>query len=161
MAGRDVNAQDEIAMYWRAIGSSVDRLLACLAGLSPDELDWRPPADDANSLAALAVHTMGNVEHRLLAMLCRQDVVRDREAEFRAADTSTEALGERWHTLRTRVDEALAELGEDALDRTVRHPERELATGREVLLVVARHAAEHAGQAELTRDLLRHAAGVA
>jgi hypothetical protein len=30
-------------------------------------------------------------------------------------------------------------------------------TGREVLLVVARHAAEHLGQVELTRDLTKEA----
>jgi hypothetical protein len=28
-----------------------------------------------------------------------------------------------------------------------------MLTGREILLVVARHAAEHLGQADLTRDL--------
>jgi hypothetical protein len=145
-------------MYWRAIGSSVERLLACLDGLDASRLDWRPPAAEANSLAALAVHTMGNVEHRLLGMLCRQDVVRDREAEFRAAGTTPEAIVEQWRSLRARVDEALPGLDDGALDRTVSHPERDLVTGREVLLVVARHAAEHAGQAELTRDLLRHAA---
>jgi hypothetical protein len=32
-------------------------------------------------------------------------------------------------------------------------------TGRAILIVVARHAAEHLGQAELTRDLLRAGRG--
>ena len=40
------------------------------------------------------------------------------------------------------------------LDRERVHPRRGLLTGREILIVVARHAAEHLAHAELTRDLL-------
>ncbi|MDP9352215.1 MAG: DUF664 domain-containing protein [Chloroflexota bacterium] len=40
------------------------------------------------------------------------------------------------------------------LEEEIEHPRRGRITGREVLLVVARHCAEHLGQAELTRDLL-------
>jgi hypothetical protein len=39
------------------------------------------------------------------------------------------------------------------LGATYRHPRRGAISGREILIVVARHAAEHLGQAELTRDL--------
>ncbi|CAN5843324.1 hypothetical protein BH10CHL1_BH10CHL1_01810 [soil metagenome] len=42
----------------------------------------------------------------------------------------------------------------DELTRVRSHPRRGQITGREILLVVACHAAEHRGQAELTRDLL-------
>ncbi len=41
------------------------------------------------------------------------------------------------------------------LEREVTHPRRGALTGRDVLIVVARHAVEHLGQAELTRDLAR------
>jgi hypothetical protein len=39
------------------------------------------------------------------------------------------------------------------------HPRRGPLSGREILIVVARHAAEHLGQAELTRDLMKAATG--
>lgn len=39
------------------------------------------------------------------------------------------------------------------LNETVEHGWRGPIARREVLIVVARHAAEHLGQAELTRDL--------
>ncbi|MBN1310607.1 MAG: hypothetical protein JXB30_04240 [Anaerolineae bacterium] len=39
------------------------------------------------------------------------------------------------------------------------HPRRGQMAGRAELIIVARHAAEHMGQAELTRDLLFSARG--
>ena len=40
-------------------------------------------------------------------------------------------------------------------ERAEIHPRRGVLTGREVLLIVARHATEHLGRAELTRDLAK------
>ena len=40
------------------------------------------------------------------------------------------------------------------LDRERKHPRRDMLTGREVLIVVARHTAEHWGEAQLTKSLL-------
>ena len=40
------------------------------------------------------------------------------------------------------------------LDRERKHPRRDVLTGREVLIVVARHTAEHWGEAQLTKSLL-------
>jgi hypothetical protein len=50
---------------------------------------------------------------------------------------------------------ALASLPVGDLDRERPHSRRGTLSGREVLLVVARHAAEHWGEAQLTRSLLR------
>jgi hypothetical protein len=151
-----MSQQDEIALYWRKIAGSLDRLLDTLDGLDEAQLNWRPPAPNANSLYALATHTMGNVEENLLGVLACQPVGRDRDGEFRASGTSTDLLRERWATLRARIPEALAGLPPGALDRQdYQHPRRGAISGREALLIVARHAAEHTGQAELTRDLLR------
>ena len=147
----------EIATYWRYIASSLDRMVECVAGLDEAELSWRPPADGANSLQVLTVHTFGNAEENVLGQLDREDVARDRESEFRAAAGAGTELEERWRSLRPRMERALEALDREALDRLHDHPRRETLSGREVLLVVARHAAEHLGQAELTRDLLRAA----
>jgi uncharacterized damage-inducible protein DinB len=144
----------ELESYWRFISSSLDRLIACLEGLAEAELNWRP-LSNANSLYALAVHTMANAEENILATLCGQSVHRQRESEFSARGSSSEPVRAQWMALRERLAESLASLPSDELDREREHPRRGPLTGREVLLVVARHAAEHLGQAELTRDWLR------
>jgi hypothetical protein len=84
-------------------------------------------------------------------------VSRDREAEFQTASGDGAELARHWTSLRPRIESVLAGLDGEVLDRVHPHPRRGTTTGREVLIVVARHAAEHLGQAELTRDLLREA----
>jgi uncharacterized damage-inducible protein DinB len=143
----------EIAVFWRYIASSLDRLVACVAVLDETELSWRPSAEGANSLRVLAVHTLGNAEENLVGLLGAEGVGRDRDAELRATADDGPELERRWRSLRPRIERALAGLDGDALERPYAHPRRQTVTGREVLLVVARHAAEHLGQAELTRDL--------
>jgi hypothetical protein len=152
-AGRSTGA--EIGVFWSYIASSLDRMIECIGGVGEAELSWRPPAEGANSLGVLVVHTLGNVEENLLGTLCGLEVRRDREAEFRVVEATCAWLEERWQTLRIEIDTALAALDDLALNRCHEHPRRGTVTGREVLLVAARHAAEHLGQAELTRDLLR------
>jgi uncharacterized damage-inducible protein DinB len=147
----------EVAIFWRYTASSLDRLVALVAALDDGELGWRPPAEGANPLRVLAVHTLGNSHENLVGLLGGEDVARDRDAELRAATGDGPALERRWRSLRPRLERALARLDAAALARQYAHPRRGTITGREVLLVVARHAAEHLGQAELTRDLLRRA----
>lgn len=144
----------EVALFWHAITSALDRIIACLDGLDEEGLNWRPPAEGANSLYALATHMLANAEENLLGVLCGQPVARDREAEFVARGAAAEPLRARWRDVRERASVGLAALPASALDRPCNHPRRGSITGREVLLVVARHAAEHQGHAELTRDLL-------
>lgn len=151
-----IDDRAQALFFWRYIAGSLDRLVALLDGLSADELDWRPPAPEANSLYTLAIHTLGNAEENLLETLGGQPIGRDRAREFAArGDSATVAA--RWAALRPRLAEMLATLPVGALDATHRHPRRGVLIGRDILIVVARHAAEHLGQAELTRDLLRAA----
>ena len=147
----------EVAIFWRYAASSLDRLVAVVAGLDEIELGWRPPAEGANSLRVLAAHTIGNTEENLVGLLGEEHVARDRDAEFAADSGGGAELERRWRSLRPRVEHVLAGLDADALARRYAHARRGTVSGREVLLIVARHAAEHLGQAELTRDLLRRA----
>jgi hypothetical protein len=150
-------ASPEVASFWRAIRETVDRLLATLDGLSQDEINWRPAAPEANPLSILAIHTMGNVEENILETLCGQPVNRQRDREFQASGASVAAIQERWQQLQPRIEAALAPLTADVLSASHKHPRRDKERGYDVLILVARHAGEHAGQAELTRDLLRAA----
>lgn len=151
----------EIASFWYAISRTLDRLLACLDGLDEEALNWRPPAEGANSLYVLAVHTLANAEQNILGILGGQPGARDRDTEFVARAGSADVVRARWRDSRGRLEAALATLPPAELDRRRPHPRRDPLTGREVLMVVARHAAEHLGHAELTRDLLRAARGEA
>jgi len=150
---RTMPIHPEIELFWRFIVSSVDQIITCLDGLTEAEINWRP-VESTNSLFVLAVHTMGNLEENLFSVLCGQPVQRQREAEFVAQGHSDKAIQQQWHELQQCVYAGLAQLPAIELDRKRQHPRRGQLTGREILLVVARHAAEHMGQAQLTRDLL-------
>jgi uncharacterized damage-inducible protein DinB len=143
----------EIESFWRFIKSSIDRILLCTNELSEAELNWRP-LDNANSLYVLAIHTIGNTEENILGVLCGQKITRRREDEFKARGKSVGPLHKRWQEVQERISSYLGQLSPDALEKEYEHPRRGKLTGRDVLIVVARHAAEHMGQAELTRDLL-------
>lgn len=150
-----MNLQSESLLFWRYIASSLDRLVAIVDDLGPDDLAWHPPAPGANSLYALAMHTLGNAEENLLGTLGGQPITRDRAGEFADFAATGVAVATRWEALRPRLAALLANLPNDALDAAYPHPRRGTISGRDILIVVARHAAEHLGQAELTRDLLR------
>ena len=145
--------KQEIASYWGFISRSIDRTLACLDGLSEDELNWRP-LESANSLYVLATHVLGTTEENILGVLCGQPVHRQRAEEFASQGVSAEPIWLRWHNLQKRIQAGFEHLPPGELDREREHPRRGRLIGRDVLIVVARHAAEHMGQAELTRDLL-------
>ena len=143
----------EAATFWRYISSSLDRLVSLALEIDDEGLHWNPPAPNTNSIAALAFHTLGNAEENILGTLCGKPVTRDRAGEFAADERDRAELRERWETLRPRLRGALSALPDERLGETCNHPRRGTITGRDVLIVVARHAAEHLGQAEPTRDL--------
>ena len=147
----------EIATFWRYIAGSLERLVALLDGLGEEELNWRPPAEATNSLYMLAFHTLANAEENILGTLCGGPTQRSRESEFAVRGSTAESLVDRWRSLRGRLEVALSVLSPAELDASKMHPRRGQLQGREILIIVARHAAEHLGQAELTRDLMKAA----
>jgi uncharacterized damage-inducible protein DinB len=145
--------QPEIELYWDLIADSVNRILASMEGLPGADLNRRPVAN-ASSLYMLAVHTMGNIEHVFLRMLGGGPGERDRDAEFAAEGESVEPLNAYWADLQTRINTALPTLPADVLAGTYQFGRHGEVSGRKLLLIVTRHAAEHCGHAELTRDVL-------
>lgn len=133
----------------------VERILACTDGLDEADINWKPDAPETNSIYVLATHTMGNVRQNTLAVLGGQEDHRDRDAEFVASGDSAANLQREWAELKPQVQETLGRLGAEDLARVHAHPRRGTITGQQVLMLMATHAAEHAGQAELTRDLLK------
>ncbi len=137
---------------WSYIVSSVERLLACCDALDPTARDWTP-LSTSNSVTVLAVHMVGNIEETVLGLICGVAIERDRVAEFQAHDLPPDAIRARWQQVRARIEEQLSRQSRADLARCHEHPRRGLLSGHEILLVVARHAAEHVAQAELVRDL--------
>ena len=150
----------ELAQVWPYVERTLERMMAVVHGCSMAQLNWQPPAPEANTIYALATHTLANARVNTIQVLCGRDIERDREAEFRAVADEANASIPQWPAILDALRAAVAALPDDAMDRICQHPVRGEVTGREVVMLLARHAAEHVGHAELTRDLAV-AAGVA
>jgi hypothetical protein len=147
----------EVALFWSKIEGSLARLVELVEGVDPVQRTWHPPAPDTNSLAGILGHVLANAEENICGVISGVDVApRDRRLEFGAAGTGLAAA---YRDLRPRLVLVLSSLSASELDRVCRHPRRGMTSVREVLLVVARHVAEHEGEATLTRSLLLAAAG--
>ncbi|MEZ4679059.1 MAG: DinB family protein [Caldilineaceae bacterium] len=138
---------------WAYIVRSVDRLLACLNDLDRAAINHRP-LPTGNSLYVLATHMVGNIEETVWGILCGQPIERNREAEFQAVGADTATIRQHWRTLQAKIEQHVATLSAADLSRSYHHPRRGPLSGNELLVVVARHAAEHLAQAEMTRELV-------
>ena len=144
--------RDEIALYYEQLVRWVDLVVGCLEGLSEEEANARP-IETGNSLVIIATHLIGNLSQNL-AVLGGPPYPRDRDAEFRAT-ASPGAVIARWRALRPTIEEVLFALPEGALAQTYGHPQLGDRSGRQLIVGAITHAAVHAGEAELTRDLVR------
>lgn len=151
--------RSEVESFRHFIFNTIDSIVGALDGLTVEELNWRPPAPATNSLYAIATHALGNAEENLLGTLCRQPHTRNYAREFTAAAPVPDALRLQWADLRERIAKSFEALSRDDLDAARQHPRRGIITGRDVLIVVARHTAEHWGEAQLTRSLLKARTG--
>jgi hypothetical protein len=151
--------RSEVESFQDFIFNTIDSIVGALDGLTSEELNWRPAAPATNSLYAIATHVLGNAEENLLATLCGQPHGRSYATEFSAAAPVPDAVRKRWADLRERIAKHLTSLTREDLDGARQHPRRGIITGRDVLIVVARHTAEHWGEAQLTRSLLKARTG--
>ena len=147
--------KNEAIKMWTYISGSIEQLLECLNGLSPTELNWKP-IDSANSLYVLSTHVLGNVEGNILGTLCGQQVNRKREEEFKASGDSIGSILSKWSALKMLINEGMDNLSPEDLNDIREHPYFGNISGWGILIIVARHAAEHMGQAMLTRDLVKN-----
>ncbi len=147
-------------IYADSITGSIERIIACMDGLNAEHLNWKPTAQDTNSLYILAVHTMANAEQTVLGVLGGETIDRNRDEEFLATGDSADWIQQRWSALKPKLETALANLPQEALDKQYEHPRRGSISGYQALLITATHAAEHVGHAEVTRDLLIHTTAI-
>lgn len=142
------------------IGESLSSMTEILKGLGDELANTRPDLPGANSPYAIVFHCVGVIEHWAGSVIAGLKIPRDRAAEFTATGRVDDLI--------TRVDDVRARLPEwvdvalreGIRDRTVTgstRPEVATATPEWVLTHVVRELAQHLGQLELTRDVLRQA----
>jgi hypothetical protein len=148
-----------IGEFWTNLSKSLDRIESVMADCSIDELNWRPPAPETNSIYVLGVHSLGHLRQGIVGVLGEGSQERDRDAEFRAVATPNNVPIPDWTATRQEMLDVLQRLGPDVLDRVYVHPNRGPMTGMALLLFMTRHTALHEGHAELTRDLAKAALG--
>ena len=107
----------------------------------------------------LAAHTVGAAERHVVRTVGGGEVTGARDEEF-VAQGDLAPIRARWDAVRRKIVETIDDMPPGRLDDAVPKPSR-IRTIHGVLVHAIAHAAEHAGQAELTRDLIkeRDAAG--
>ena len=147
-------ASTEIDSFRMRFAHEFDRLLRTLDGLDEEAVNWKPAAPSANSLLVLVTHSLASAEDHVVRRAGGMPVVRSRDAEF-AAKGATAHLAARADDVKRRIDATLAEL--DGRLGEEREPSSDKWPGtwtvRDTLVHSIAHTAEHAGHAELTRDL--------
>jgi len=147
-------ATPEIEPARRLLLEAVDRVIAAAAGLDVQAVNWRP-LPEASSLGALALHLLGATEQNVMTSLTRtRPTERVRDDEFALREETGASLAARWAALRPEIAAALDTVSAVDLLRSRPHHRFGDMTGRDLLDRMVAHAYEHAGQAELTRQLL-------
>ena len=134
----------------------VGRVIGATDGLSPSQLAWTPAAKEANSLLVLAAHTVGAAERHILVHIAGRKPGGTRYEEF-AARADVAGVRARWEGVQRGIVEVLDDLPPGRLDEDIVGPVSTSSVHAMLVHAIA-HAAEHAGQAELTRDLIEERA---
>ena len=155
-----MSLEGERAVYASVLGGTLEQIARAVESFPPDALDHHPH-EGASSSAELAAHVVGAVRAYAVGIGCGRDVSRDRSAEFATAEVSAASLAADLRALADELNEALAEIDSAFLDERIvpeqslfgAAPAREVSR-RESLVSSIRHAGEHLGHLELTRDML-------
>jgi uncharacterized damage-inducible protein DinB len=152
---------EQIDAIWRGIAAKIDDLLALARGLTQEQLNAAPDVTAANTPFVIVTHVLGNIRAWVPGIVCEQPLERDRPAEFRSHGTMDD-LEAAATILVADCDVALggldpATLSDRIIPRQVLFGEGETReiTRFEALLHPLEHAALHAGQLQLTVDLLQ------
>jgi len=71
---------------------SLQEMSACIEGLGPEALNWRPAGEDTNSIAVLATHSLESSRYWLATALGAPPPPRDRDSEFLATAPDAKSL---------------------------------------------------------------------
>jgi hypothetical protein len=142
----------ELAEMRDRLVREVDRVITATDGLSAAQLAWTPAAKESNSLLVLAAHTVGAAERHILVNIAGRKPGGTRDEEF-AAKADIAGVRARWEGVKRGIVEILDNLPPGRLDEDLVGPVSTSSVHAMLVHAIA-HAAEHAGQAELTSDLI-------
>lgn len=145
--------QNEADLYRYHLRRLVHWYLEALDPLPADAFQWRPPAPDGNSLAAICMHAVTSAEWWVLSCVGAGPLERDRDAEF-AADTTWAALRPRLQAFLEQAESLLAGMTRDDLQAISRHPAGDRMR-RRCLTHTVEHLGLHLGHMEITIDWWR------
>ena len=128
----------------------VDRVLGAAEKATAAQLVWKP-APNANTILVLAAHVVGAAERHIVVQVGAHAGSGPREQEF-TGKMDLAAIKTRWAMVRQAVAEVFDELPPGRLDDEVPGPVGSHTVHWLIVHAIA-HAAEHAGQAELTREI--------
>jgi uncharacterized damage-inducible protein DinB len=128
----------------------VDRVLGAAEKATAAQLTWKP-APNANTILVLAAHVVGAAERHIVVQVGAHEGTGSREQEF-AGKMDLAAIKARWAMVRQSVAEVFDELPPGRLDEEVPGPVGSHTVHWLIVHAIA-HSAEHAGQAELTREI--------
>jgi uncharacterized damage-inducible protein DinB len=121
-------------------------------GLTDDQLNWKPPIKDTNSIGNLMSHILGAEMFVVVDRIGGQSINRDRAAEF--SDRVTRNwLVQRRTEVEKQVRETLDKLTPADLSRVVTTVNGEAPVGKFLLYLVS-HLSGHMGQVIMTRKVL-------
>jgi Protein of unknown function (DUF664) len=142
------------------VDEALEGMVAVVTELGDELANRRLDLPGANSPYAILYHCLGVMEYWGGAMVAGRSIERDRDAEFRASGRVGELVRRTWQA-RRRLDADIADMEPLAPPRGTPEPDdAELPLARTqggVLIHVYEELAQHRGQVEVTRDVLRAA----
>jgi Protein of unknown function (DUF664) len=156
MIGPMTNVED----YLYFVDEALEGMVTVVTELGDELANRRLDLAGANSPYAVLYHCLGVMEYWGGAMVAGRSIERDRDAEFRSSGRVGE-LVRRTRQARRQLDADIADLEPLAPPRGTPEPEdADLPLARTqggVLLHIYEELAQHRGQMEVTRDVLRAA----
>jgi hypothetical protein len=144
--------------YLWYVDDALDGMTDLVTRLGDELANRRPDLPDANSPFAILTHCLGVMEYWAGHVVAGRTVLRDRPAEFRATGRVAD-LVEQVRAQRARFADDVANADPFAPPRgEVSDDDAALPLGRTqggALLHVYEELAQHRGQMEITRDVLR------
>lgn len=160
MRARLTAADDETVLnsedYLYFVDTALDGMIAIVTDLGDDLANRRPDLPGANSPYVILTHCLGVMRYYAAQAVAGREVDRNRDAEFRATGAVAD-LVRHAREVRRQFAADIATLDPDAPPRLpVRgpvNPTRRTQGG--VLQHVYEELAQHLGQLQITRDVLR------
>ena len=137
---------------------ALDGMVEIVSDLGDELANRRPELPGANSPYAILTHCLGVIEYWAGEVIAGRDVARDRAAEFVATGPVADLI-DRARVVRLQLSQDLADFDPAAPPRgEVRGDDASLPLGRTqggALFHIYEELAQHRGQLEITRDILR------